>query len=217
VKKTLILLSLSMFFGCAQQEFIEPNIEQVDALAVKPTESQKTKLMKSIVDKKFTFLDKNKDKNLNRAEYDKVESEHDDVIDEMFKENDLNKDGKVSYEEFSKLYLNAIDNTMKQSFTMISRMSTKNDLIDTKEEYDILIDMSQSLSNSGMSVEDIQKEFEKYDEGKDKVFNYAEQEIPSLKFILMMNPDPYASESIKNSAKKLKVDLRKILKSEIIK
>lgn len=206
-----------MFFGCAQQEFIEPNIEQVDALAVKPTESQKTKLMKSIVDKKFTFLDKNKDKNLNRAEYDKVESEHDDVIDEMFKENDLNKDGKVSYEEFSKLYLNAIDNTMKQSFTMISRMSTKNDLIDTKEEYDILIDMSQSLSNSGMSVEDIQKEFEKYDEGKDKVFNYAEQEIPSLKFILMMNPDPYASESIKNSAKKLKVDLRKILKSEIIK
>lgn len=217
MKKTLILLSLSMFFGCAQQEFIEPNIEQVDALAVKPTESQKTKLMKSIVDKKFTFLDKNKDKNLNRAEYDKVESEHDDVIDEMFKENDLNKDGKVSYEEFSKLYLNAIDNTMKQSFTMISRMSTKNDLIDTKEEYDILIDMSQSLSNSGMSVEDIQKEFEKYDEGKDKVFNYAEQEIPSLKFILMMNPDPYASESIKNSAKKLKVDLRKILKSEIIK
>lgn len=217
MKKVLILLSLSMFFGCAQQEFIEPSLEQIDALAVKPTESQKTKLMKSIVDKKFTFLDKNKDKNLNRAEYDKVESEHDDVIDEMFKENDLNKDGKVSYEEFSKLYLNAIENTIKQSFTMISRMSTKNDLIDTKEEYDILIDMSQSLSNSGMSVEDVQKEFEKYDEGKDKVFNYSEQEIPSLKFVLMMNPDPYASESIKNSAKKLKVDLRKILKNEITK
>lgn len=217
MKKVLILLSLSMFFGCAQQEFIEPNLEQVDALAVKPTESQKTKLMKSIVDKKFTFLDKNKDKNLNRAEYDKVESEHDDVIDQMFKENDLNKDGKVSYDEFSKIYLNAIENTIKQSFNMISRMSTKNDLIDTKEEYDILIDMSQSLSNSGMSVEDVQKEFEKYDEGKDKVFNYAEQEIPSLKFVLMMNPDPYASESIKNSSKKLKVDLRKILKNEITK
>lgn len=217
MKKVLILLSLSMFFGCAQQEFIEPSLEQINALAVKPTESQKTKLMKSIVDKKFTFLDKNKDKNLNRTEYDKIESEHDDVIDEMFKENDLNKDGKVSYEEFSKLYLNAIENTIKQSFTMISRMSTKNDLIDTKEEYDILIDMSQSLSNSGMSLEDVQKEFEKYDEGKDKVFNYAEQEIPSLKFVLMMNPDPYASESIKNSAKKLKVDLRKILKNEIIK
>ncbi|MFN4150786.1 MAG: EF-hand domain-containing protein [Candidatus Sericytochromatia bacterium] len=217
MKKALILLSLSMFFGCAQQEFIEPSIEQVDALAVKPTESQKTKLMKSIVDKKFTFLDKNKDKNLNRAEYDKVESEHDDVIDEMFKENDLNKDGKVSYDEFSKLYLNAIDNSMKQGFAMTSRMSTKNDLIDTKEEYDILIEMSQSLSNYAMKIEDIQKEFEKYDEGKDKVFNYAEQEIPSLKFILMMNPDPYASESIKNSAKKLKVDLRKILKNEITK
>lgn len=209
-----------MFFGCAQQELSEPNFEQIEALATKPTVSQKTKLVKSIVDKKFTFLDKNKDKNLTRQEYDKVESEPDDIIDEMFKENDLDKNGKVSYDEFSKLYSEAVDNTSKQGFSMLARLSNQNNLIDTQEEYDILMESNQSLasdSGSKMTLEDVKKEFDKFDEGKDKVFSYDEQEIPSLKFLLMMNPDPYNSSSVKNSTKKLKVDVRKILKEQLTK
>lgn len=209
-----------MFFGCAQQELSEPNFDQIEALATKPTVSQKNKLVKSIVDKKFTFLDKNKDKNLTRQEYDKVESEPDDIIDEMFKENDLDKNGKVSYDEFSKLYSEAVDNTLKQGFSMLARLSNQNNLIDTQEEYDILMESNQSLasdSGSKMTLEDVKKEFDKFDEGKDKVFSYDEQEIPSLKFLLMMNPDPYNSSSVKNSTKKLKVDVRKILKEQLTK
>lgn len=209
-----------MFFGCAQQELSEPNFDQIEALATKPTVSQKTKLVKSIVDKKFTFLDKNKDKNLTRQEYDKVESEPDDIINEMFKENDLDKNGKVSYDEFSKLYSEAVDNTLKQGFSMLARLSNQNNLIDTQEEYDILMESNQSLasdSGSKMTLEDVKKEFDKFDEGKDKVFSYDEQEIPSLKFLLMMNPDPYNSSSVKNSTKKLKVDVRKILKEQLTK
>lgn len=189
-------------FSCASETTMIDNLNQIQdqnvgALAAKPNADA---LIKKMVDKRFTFADKNKDKKLVFNEFKGLESEHEDVMQKMFDSVDTNKDKIVSYEEFVKADSEGINSTLNQMFAMLD--SNRNKLIENNGELDMVAEVAHGMATDAgkkITLEEVKKDYLSYDADKDGNLNLEEYKSPELKYILMMPVDPY-SNSLKAKA-----------------
>ncbi len=193
ISGSFLLLSLT---SCASDNLIANDLqtEQVaQSFAVKPNADA---LIKKMVDKRFAFADKNKDKKLVFNEFKGLESEHEDVMKKMFDQVDTNKDAIVTYDEFLASDTAGIKSTLNQMFRMLDR--NRNSFIDQNEELDMVVEVAHGMAaGSGHNVtpEQVKKDFMSYDTDKDGKLNFEEYQSPEMKYILMAPVDPYKNSS----------------------
>lgn len=189
-------------FSCASETTMVDNLNQIQdqnvgALAAKPSSDA---LLKKMIDKRFTFADKNKDKKLVFNEFKGLESEHEDVMQKMFNEVDTNKDKIVSYDEFVKADSEGISSTLAQMFAMLD--SNRNKLIENNGELDMVAEIAHEVATGAgkkITLEEVKKDYLSYDADKNGGLSLEEYKSPELKYILMAPVDPY-SNNIKTKA-----------------
>lgn len=148
-------------------------------------------LIKQMVDKRFTFVDKNKDKKLIFSEFKGLESEHEDVMKQMFDSVDTDKNGIVTYSEFTKSDTAGIKSTLKQMFGMYDQ--NRNSLIDA-DELDMVVEIASEIaadSGKKITLEQIRKDYLGYDNNNDGKLSFDEYQSPEIKYMLMAPVDPY--------------------------
>ena len=203
-KFTYLLLSSLVFtnlLSCASDsELIISNqmeaLPNVQTLATKNPKADE--LVKKMVDKRFNFADKNKDKNLVFNEFKGLESENADIMKKRFDKVDSNKDTSISYEEFVKADTSIIKATVKQLFAMLDQ--NRNTFIEANEELDMVVEIDyQSAVDGGnkVTMAQVKKDYLACDLDKDNKLSLDEYQMGALKYMLMSEVDPY-----KNSMKK---------------
>ncbi|MFN8671672.1 MAG: EF-hand domain-containing protein [Candidatus Sericytochromatia bacterium] len=218
LKFSLLSLGLIFSFACSNSNTdIIAETQNVDALASKPTAES---LIKKLVDKRFTFADKNKDKTLVFSEFKGLESEHEDVMQKMFKEYDKNKDSKLTYEEFFNTDSEGIKSSLNSMFKMLDQ--NRNSRIDgtgsASEELNIVVEVAFGTATDAgkkVNIEDVKKDYLSFDKDGDLNLTFDEYQTPELKYILMAPVDPYKNSSnAKNpvSMKRFSDDLKAKIK-----
>lgn len=203
-KFTYLLLSSLVFtnlLSCtSDSELIISNqmetLPNVQTLATKNPKADE--LVKKMVDKRFNFADKNKDKNLVFNEFKGLESENADIMKKRFDKVDSNKDSIISYEEFVKADTSVIKATVKQLFAMLDQ--NRNTFIEANEELDMVVEIDyQSAVDGGnkVTIEQVKKDYLACDLDKDNKLSLDEYQMGALKYMIMSEVDPY-----KNSIKK---------------
>lgn len=190
-----LLLSLAACGSNTEITAIQP-VENLQSFAA-PANPAKD-LIQQMIDKRFTFADKNKDKKLVFNEFKGLESEHEDVMKEMFDSVDTDKNGTVTYQEFVKAETAGISASLKQMFNMMDRNA--NDLLDAGSELDMTVEVAAGMANDAgnkITQAQVKKDYLSYDTNKDGKLSYVEFQSPEMKYILMAPVDPY-----KNSTKK---------------
>lgn len=148
-------------------------------------------LVKKMVDKRFTFADKNKDKKLVFNEFKGLESENADIMKKRFDKVDTDKNATVTYEEFVKSDTVVIKDTLKQIFSMMDQ--NRNSSIDGSE-LDMAVEMAyQTAVDAGnkVTMEQVRKDYLSNDANKDKKLSFEEYQLGELKYMLMASVDPY--------------------------
>ncbi|MBC7475251.1 MAG: EF-hand domain-containing protein [Candidatus Sericytochromatia bacterium] len=198
MKKITFLISFYLILGsltaCSNDvaSIVQPDDNNVQTLSTVSAGNKSDILIKQMVDKRFTFADKNKDKKLVFNEFKGLESEHDDIRKKSFDLEDTNKDGIITYDEFVKAELPGIKSSIKQIFSMMD--NNKNGFIDQGEELDTGIYMDQTgAADAGQKIttEEIKKEYIAADLNKDNKLTFEEYLSVEMKYILMASVDPY--------------------------
>lgn len=198
MKKIAYLLScFFMVANIAACNSISDNdlaISPIENEQVTQTLSAKTDadvLIKKMVDKRFSFADKNKDKKLVFNEFKGLESENADVMKKRFDQVDTDKNAVVTYEEFVKSDTVVIKDTLKQLFIMMDQ--NRNSSIDDTE-LDMAVEMAyQTAVDAGnkVTMDQVRKDYLSNDANKDKKLSLEEYQLGELKYMLMASVDPY--------------------------
>lgn len=196
MKKFISLVSVSFFLmsmsACNNNSDMTNLALQEEVQTFAAAKSDSKDLIKKLVDRRFTFADKNKDKKLAFDEFKGLESEHEDVMKKMFISYDKSKDNSVSYDEFLATDTANANESLKSMFAMLDQ--SRNKFIDSGSELDMVVEIAQQEANDSgkkLTMEEVKKDFLSYDANKDGKLTYDEFLAPELKYILMTPVDPY--------------------------
>lgn len=183
-----VFLFISLLAACNNTyEVNTMNLQESTQAYSSPVKTTLKDLMKELVENRFIFADKNKDKNLTFSEFKLLESEPEDVIKKMFDFYDENQDNIVSYNEFSDTDLANAKNGVEFLFGWLD--TDGNTFIDFGVELDRVVKISKKEANDNgvkLTEEEVKKDFTDSDQNKDKKLNLEEFSLAELKYIVMI-------------------------------